>query len=90
MEAQAGPAIAFVAIGSDAAFVAEQLLGGDHVIADARDLGDRHDTATTIAEARDLHDEVERAGDLPPQALGTALETGESHQHLDAVKAFAG
>lgn len=88
-DAQAHPVVLLLAVGRRIGFVAVQLLRGDHRVAHAGHFGNGNDAPLAVGQAPDLHDEVQRAGDLPAQAVLAALEAGESRQHFDPVQAFA-
>src|SRR6202012_5545537 len=74
MNAERHPVVEFLAFGRHDRLVAIQLLGRDDVVRQAGDLGDRQDAAASVGEPADLHDEVDRIGDLAAQAPLGGLE----------------
>ena len=61
----------------------------DHLALHADHLGDVRDPARAVAEARDLHEQVDRRGDLLPDGPHPHVGVGHAHHHLQAAHRVA-
>ncbi|EDT06519.1 hypothetical protein BgramDRAFT_6703 [Paraburkholderia graminis C4D1M] len=89
MNAERHPLIELFAVRGQHRLVAVQLLRRDDVVGQARDFGDRQNAAAAVRKPPDLHDEVDRVGDLTAQARLGALEAREARQHFEPVQTLA-
>src|SRR3990172_8740153 len=63
----------------------EDVLEDDGLALDALDLGDVRDLARAVLQPRDLHDDVERAGDLLLDGPGRQVDAGHEAHRLQAA-----
>src|SRR5579871_4837333 len=74
----------FPALADSALPVEEDVLHGDHVAFHAADLGDVDDPAFSVAETRNLNDQVNRRSDLTANGAVRNIQAGHGHHGFEA------